>query len=76
MESNNNYSVENVEENSVGKPDDCGDEEREVPSARLPTVVIRPYRRSGGIFSLCQYILIRILCTICTCVYSPANLSY
>ena len=58
MESNNKSCEENVEENSVGKPDDCGDVEREVASSRLPTVVIRPYRRTGGIFSLCQYILI------------------
>ena len=58
MESKKKSSVECVEENSVGKPDDCGDDERDVPSARLPTVVIRPYRRTGGIFSLCQYILI------------------
>ena len=68
MESNNKSSVENVEEDSGGKPDDCGDEERELPSARLPTVVIRPYRRSGGIFSLCQYILIRTLYNMYLCV--------
>ena len=68
MESKKKSCEENVEEDSGGKPDDCGDEEVEVPSARLPTVVIRPYKRTGGIFSLCQYILIRILCTICTCV--------
>ena len=61
MESNNKSSEENVEEDSGGKPDDCGDEEREVPSARLPTVVIRPYIRTGGIIYLCQYILIRIM---------------
>ena len=66
MESNNNYSVENVEENSVSKPDDCSADDKDVPSPRLPTVVIRPYRRTGVIFPLCQYILIRILCTICT----------
>ena len=67
MKSKKKSSVENVEENSVGKSDDCGDEEREVPSARLPTVVIRPYRRSGGIFSLCQYILIITLCNMYLC---------
>ena len=50
MESNNNYSVENVEENSVSKPDDCSADDKDVPSPRLPTVVIRPYRRTGGIF--------------------------
>ena len=36
MESKRKSKTENVEENSVGKPDD-GDEEREVPPASLPT---------------------------------------
>ena len=75
MESKKKSSIESVEEDSVGKPDDCGDDGREVPSARPPTVVIRPYRRTGGIFSLCQYILIRTLYNMCLSVLH-VNTSY
>ena len=69
MESKKKSSVECVEENSVGKPDDCGDEDKEVLSVRLPTVVIRPYRRTGGILSVCQYFfLILTLYNMYLCV--------
>ena len=75
MESNNKSCEENVEDNSVGRPDDCGDDDKEFASSRLPTVVIRPYRRTGGIFSLCQYILIRTLHNMYLCVLH-VNTSY